>query len=217
MNKPGALFINQKIVVARIDSNDWYTSQIQDMDPDSIYIALPYSQAFPLILQVAEQVQVHYTAKGAGFRFVTKVTGIKNEQIPLYRLNQPLAVTRVQMRDHVRIPVCLDVKYIPCEDHEEPVEFINTCTRDLSAGGLQLVTRTPLTPGTKLCLRFALDFDDKRLEYNVRGLVVRVGTEEIGGLAIQTAGIKFVNLNKREQDKITGYVFIKMAKQNQLL
>ncbi|MEW5953960.1 MAG: flagellar brake domain-containing protein [Bacillota bacterium] len=216
MSKPEDLYINQKISVVRNDSSGWYTSQIQDLDQDSIYITLPYSQALPLILQVEDQVQVSFAAEGASFRFLTRVTGLKNEQISLYRLARPLEIVRVQMRDYVRIPVCLDVEYGSCADQEEPVEFIKTCTRNLSAGGLKLVARTDLTPGAKLCLRFSLEVEQTRLEYNVRGQVVRVCSEEIGGQLIKTAGIKFINLRRVDQDKITRYVFIRMAKQKQL-
>lgn len=215
MSSPKDLFINQKISVLKAGSEEWYISQIQDLDQDSVYIALPYRHLVPLLLQPDEQVSVFFADEGAGYSFDTRVTGIKNDQVPLYIIRRPVTFTRVQLREFVRLPVCLDVEYAVCKGGQIPTKLTLTSTRDLSAGGMQLVTKNPLKHGDNIFLCFVLKYGNKAIRFNIWGLVVRVKSEYSSSL-IHLAGIKFNDLTIVEQDKITGYIFARMRERNNL-
>lgn len=215
MSSPKPLFVNQRISVSKAGSKEWYISQIQDLDRNSVYIALPYSHLVPMILQPNERVSVFFAGEGAGYRFDSIVTGIKKDQVLLYIIRRPVTFTRVQLRNFVRLPVCLDVEYAICEGNEIPEELTPISTRDISAGGMQLVTKTPLQQGDNIYLSFVLKHSNKSMEFNAHGQVVRVNSEH-DDANIYLAGIKFINLNMGVQDKITGYVFAKMVERNSL-
>lgn len=209
MSSPKALSINQKISVSKAGSEEWYISQILDLEQDLVYIALPYRQLLPLILQPDERVSVFFATEDAGYQFDTIVTGVKEDQVLLYIIKYPVKFTRIQLREFVRLPICLDVAYAKCQGDRIPAELTLTSTRDLSAGGMQLVTKKPLQQGDLLFLRFVLKHGHETKMYQVRGEVVRAASEYSGSI-INLASVKFINLAVREQDSITGFIFVRM-------
>jgi len=215
-HSPEKLFINQKVSVARFTSNEWYPTQIQDLGEQHFYIARPYHQSMPLILYLDEQVQVSFAAQGARYKFITKVTGTREEQVFMYRLALPQTMTRVQLRKNVRIPILLDVEYALYDEKKRPVKFFKTFTRDLSAGGMRLIVPKVLPTGTLICLRFTLGSGKKSKFYELQGRVSVVYPSEVAEVTVESVGIKFIDLTRHQEDAITGFVFTAMAEQNRL-
>lgn len=79
---------------------------------------------------------------------------------------------------------------------------------NLSGGGLLLVTRFNLQPGTPLALRFFLQSNGgEKKEILVQGRVTRTMFFKLGRLKRYRCGVKFWKISERVQDEIIRFIF----------
>lgn len=211
------LRIGQKLQIRRKDAKEWFNSAIQEIRDGYIHIMMPFLKERPLVLRRNEKVVIRFFSEHSSFTFDTNVIGELADNIKLYRLDYPQEINRVQQRDHVRLPVIIDVEYVILEEKEKEkkANYKKTTTVDLSGGGMKLLTREKIEPGTLLLLVFSLPLKNRPELIEIKSLVVRCikvePTREVYHL-----GIKFENINLSQEDKIVRYVFEKMAQQKRL-
>jgi uncharacterized protein (TIGR02266 family) len=75
---------------------------------------------------------------------------------------------------------------------------------NLSKGGMFLITRTPLKEGTDLNLRFSLPKEKKRIDVGAVVVWVREQADELN--LPPGMGIRFVRINKDDQEHIANFV-----------
>ena len=213
------LNISQKIQIRRKDAKEWFNSSVQDIrDGHYININMPFIKERPLVLRRNEKVVVRFFSEQSSFNFSTKVIGEVSDNIKLYRLDYPQEIIRVQQRNHVRLPIILDIKYtLPEEnkDNKKKIIFRKTTTVDLSGGGMKLLTREKIEPGTKILLVFSLPLKNRPELIEINSLVARCIKVE-PDREVYHIGIKFKDINLNQEDKIVRFIFEKMAQQKRL-
>lgn len=206
--------INLKIRVNRKGEKNWYASSVQDIDRNSFSISIPTLGASPLILKPGEQVNIAFVLEMSRFEFETKVIGRRYDNIPLYVMALPKRYVRVQLREFVRIPVILEVKYAVLPDDGKQPTFNICSSLDLSGGGMKLLLEEKYPESDKLILRFTLPFKTCAEEIEAVGRVVRVWRETESTL-YQTA-VKFERISRKQQDLIVRFILMKMSEQRRL-
>lgn len=210
------LKLNKKLSLSR-DGKKWYATSVQDWSRDSFSVGIPYHQSRPLVLYRGEEITVRCPGENECYQFKTTVLGRTRDQVPLFVLATPEMVERVQQRRFVRLPVSLPVQYAPADGNQKP-SFNESFTVDLSAGGMKLALKEQYQRGTVLLLRFQLEIWGRVEDFEVRGKVVRVEVREQDKKSrVYQAGIEFLDLPNKSQDKIMAYIFAKMAEQKKLI
>jgi len=204
------LSINQRIRVALANSDEYYTSSVEDITADRLFIAVPLRRRIPLTLSRGDQVRVQFTGDGECFSFVTTVTGRREEGVVLYGLAFPEQVERVQRRREVRLSLLMDVFYAEVPEGDDPPVFKETKALDLSASGMRLVTKEGYVPGTYLIVRFTLPMQNSSFEVAAKARVVRQEPVVIDREMLYHVGVKFVDLTQSQRDRIFSYIFWRM-------
>ena len=204
--------IGQKITVKRKTDDAEYSSAIQNIKDNQIYIAVPYKGEQALVLMHNEPVAVKYISNEAAYLFESVFLGvhIENEALRLYKIAAPnlSAVKRVQLRRFVRVPVMLDVEYYLSSSDEKK----KGVSLDLSAGGMKLAVKEELSPNAVLDLYFHINVRGKAAQMQLKGEVVRCYPADEDS-SVHHVGIKFLNLDRATEDMICSFVFQKQMEQ----
>jgi len=103
-----------------------------------------------------------------------------------------------------RLNLSVDIDYKPINDTcDIPIK---SYSRNISAGGLCILTLEKYPPGTCLSLKFNMPGETDPI--NTTGMVMWVKEFNIGDLKSNTAydvGVEFVNLNEKDMQKICQY------------
>ena len=212
-----------------------YPSQIQDIDENEMFVAVPTYKGVGVHVAIGSEITVSSLVSGA--RYMGTATVLSREFIPVevLKLIRPETVRRVQFRENFRV----DIHIPDCTLHVQPaddpsvteeveVEIIN-----LSAGGARFTIERKIptsreSPSVKYWLEFPLDFENP-LGDDVQALptlgvegeeeepvgpdimsmpVTVIGVEEIGEgrAALIRVRSQFINPPMPAQDRITRFV-----------
>lgn len=202
-------YVTQKIQVGFPDrQDDQYASSVQDIKNDELYISIPVKETKSLTLFINEMVELHVFEEMARFVFTAKVLRRVQDNIPMYVLNKPTEYQRIQLREYFRVPVSLQVAYahLPRKG-KEPV-FTWTESLDLSAGGTRLAVGEGLEKDDRLIMEFTLIVNEQPEHFRIYGQVERILTDDEGNF--RQVAVRFVNVNSKQVDKITRYLFAVM-------
>lgn len=211
--------VNQKIQVSRIAEENYFDSSVQDVQDGFFSIAIPYLKEHPLVLYRGEEVRVRFTLQNASYIFTSRVIGVVTDNIKLYKLVHPEKIERIQLRNHVRIPVMLDVEYVVKEavkeSEKQKIKFNKGTTVDLSGGGMKLATRENIKENSLLILKFLLPLKSKAEPLQLKAKVVRVMKAD-PQRELYHLGLRFEDITYREEDMIVRFVFERAAQQKRL-
>lgn len=102
-------------------------------------------------------------------------------------------------REHERLAIILEVNY------RTEMEFLNTKTKNISAGGMFLRMLYPLPEGIELNVRFSIPEDN--INFDVAAEVVWAASyEETNDLEETGMGIRFLNLDKEKGRLLDQYI-----------
>jgi len=207
--------VNQKIQVSRIAEENYFDSSIQDVRGGFFSIAIPYLKEHPLVLYRGEEVRVRFTLQNASYRFTTRVIGVATNNIKLYKLAYPEKIDRIQLRNHVRLSVMLDVEYAVKESESQKLKFTKGITVDLSGGGMKLAARENIEENSLLILKFVLPLKNKAEPVQLKAKVVR-SIKADPQREVYHLGLRFEDITYREEDMIVRFIFERMAQQKRL-
>jgi c-di-GMP-binding flagellar brake protein YcgR len=184
---------------ANIEQKDVFPSRVEDIRRDKIIVAAPYKKGSPVPVPVGEEVLIRVGKDGTYYSFHTKTLGRQGGLHPVLELSLPFRITKIQMRNWVRVGSHLPVSYriLGSED-----DYIISHTLDVSGGGLCLLAKQPLETDT--LLELIINFPDN-FAVNTKGIVRRCMVEE----RIIKLGVCFHEISERLQDRIVNYVFKK--------
>lgn len=184
-----------------------YFSRIEDIGEGFVAIAAPYRRGFYLPPWSGRQVSARVTADSCAYLFKAKLLRYVAEPIPLWIIEPPAELKKVQMRSYVRLGIVLDVKLeVLADDGDNQV--LATLTRDISAGGLRVATAKPLGAGTKLKVTLPLPGMGTTVE--ATGEVIRdIPPEKAGDR--HAAAIEFTDIKEKARGEIIKYIFKKQA------
>ena len=102
-------------------------------------------------------------------------------------------------RKYDRIPITLEVNY------NTDMDFLNSYTRNISAGGMFIRTIYPLPEGTELNIKFAIP--EIKADFSLIAKVVWAAKPQIGSAAEESGmGISFVNISKEKSKILQNYL-----------
>lgn len=214
------LTVNRKVDLLREGDSHHYKTLIQAIEEDNFAVAVPYHQGEMLLLRPGEKVTLKVICEQEQFVFAAEVLDRKKEQIPMYYFAKPQEVTRVQLRDFVRVKVAIEIYYqVISQDDLENLDKLNPSTRaltvDLSGGGLLLATAEVLACGTLVYLNIPIDLGNRSQNVFVVGKVKRFSPANETQLK-NLVGIQFENIPERDRDLIINFIFSKLRKQRWL-
>ncbi|MEW6447623.1 MAG: flagellar brake domain-containing protein [Bacillota bacterium] len=210
------LAVNQHILVALEDSEDFYVSSVEDITAEEVFISLPYRRQMPLMLSRGDRIKVEFSGDNECFSFLTTVTGRREEGVLLYSIAFPEEIRRIQRRRDVRLAVLLDVAYAPLPEGDAAVVYQESKALDLSAGGIRLVTEYEYPPGTLMLVKFRLPMRKDFFETVAKAEVIRTEAVLLDRKRLYHLGLKFLDLPQAHKDKIFSFIFWKMMEQARL-
>lgn len=182
-----------------MEQTEVFASRVEDMRKDAIMVAAPYKKGTVVPVPVGEEVQIRIGKDGTYYLFHSKVVGRIAGHQPVLQLSLPFKITKIQMRNWVRVDTNLPVLYRLAGSEDE---FIEANAIDISGGGICMLTQERIQKETQL--EVEIKFPDNFL-LKTNGIVTRCVDEN----KIIRIGVCFQDINERHQERIVGYVFKK--------
>ncbi len=218
-----SLFVNKKIEIARLNEDDIFKSMVKSVDNNIFTIQLPTKGHERLILQQGDQVEVSYIFDGGRIVFESTVVGrVLDESVPLYKLVIPQEAKRIQLRQHVRLDIALEISYQKVTKNEDNKLIIDdkkkrAITRDISGGGLQFINREHLESGSLVMINLDLAGRNKKdKNFSILSVIKRVSGFQQNGRKRWTTGAAFIDIDSRDQDTIISFVFKKLIERRRM-
>lgn len=175
-------------------------------------IAMPMSKGFPVLVQQGQNFTAKLILDGKVYQFNSTLLHKVAYPLPVWEISLPKEWTKIQQRAFVRIRTTIPAKlktYDPASlQFSEPISVLS---RDLSGGGMQIVSKHSIEQGTKVQLEIELP-DTGPLTFN--GQVVRSEQSQTSH-SVFWVGIKFQDMSERERSKIIRYIFKKQLDNRQ--
>ncbi|HPE69638.1 MAG TPA: PilZ domain-containing protein [Thermotogota bacterium] len=180
-----------------------YKSSVFDLDfqKNVAKIGMPSNKGVFVPLPAKTRVYVKMIDKSSLYVFQSTVISYEKdpEGFLVMFISLPSFVRKIQRRQFVRVPFSQKGKLIRLADEKE-YPFI---TKDLSAGGLLIVTQNRMEGAEKVAV--FLDIAEEITLENVRCTIVR--RERIEKVHVWAYGLQFNTLPRALEDHIVRYVF----------
>jgi len=212
------LRINGRIEVIDYDSDVNYKSNIQDITEDGILITIPMKEGKYLPLNKSESVSIIYYEEKEVYQFEADVLGRTIDVIPVIILSNPKNIRIIQRRNYVRVTIlkvikCLNIDRELATKDVSRIEGVTSAHKfkeatllDLSGGGMRIKTELKLHLNDVLIIRLPL-IDE---EIMIKTRVVRCEEKQDN---LRAYGLRFLDLEEKNRDKIIKYIFHIMREQ----
>ncbi len=181
-----------------------FASRIEDIKNDSLYLAYPLKNGYPVHVRNNELINLKIIYKNDVYSAKVKALASLSSPILLLRTTKPEHFVRIQLRNWVRHPchTLVDFKIInDSDDKDKEIPLNQEYSIDISGGGMLLHTKQAMDVNTPLHVEFSLE--DYPITANAR--VVRCITADD---KFRTA-IEFTEIKEREREEIIRYIFQK--------
>lgn len=176
-------------------------------DAGEFIVAAPFykGQLYPFLKR--EHAELFSIVEGAGVISCDVIVErrLKNGDVVLLLLERISDIRRTQRRKHYRLPTLLDAEVIANERPE--MHRIHAVTRDLSAGGMRMVTPERLFEKEHVKLKVDLNGD----ELNLHSSVIESISLSAESLRFDTR-FEFSNLALDQERMIVAYIFEEQRK-----
>jgi len=187
-----------------------FLSRIEAIDQQSIFISPPFKKDCywqSLRGEVGTVFSARVGTERCSYFFDTQLIDINSTPAELWEMSLPTNVTKMQRRQYVRLAILLDVtiKFI-----DPYTKDITTVTKDISAGGVQIILEEPPTDlDVKIILPLSKD-----VTIEAKGAIIRVAFPTTSRRCF-TIAIKFNEMPNEKQEQITKYIFHKEVERRQ--
>ncbi len=183
-----------------------YSSQILDIiNNKELIIGGPIRRSTLIYMRPGTVLDIiYYKEKVGKFFFKANITDVWEKGIYKLKIERIDDVIKIQDRNFFRLLVSLKVEksYIISKDGQETYETEVCETRDISGGGVKLLTNFKHVKGDKLLLAICI----KDMELTTLGEVIRV-SEANGSDYKYEIGVKFDNIDNLTRDIIIKFIF----------
>ncbi|KMT21717.1 flagellar brake protein [Clostridium cylindrosporum] len=216
MKNKNKLRINERVEF--VVEDEIYKSTIQDIiSENSIAISVPVNGAKSHLPHIRASVEFFVFLKNEYHNYKGKIVNrIIDGNLRLLIIDELEYKGKIQRREDYRIPISLDVSYLPVK--KEVVEkgiskkiielledkFKSAKSIDISAGGIKLITTEEIEAGTYIITRIKSNFIE---DISTVCKVIRV--EKDLDMKIYKMGCRFENLDKLDKEKIVRFIFEK--------
>ena len=185
-----------------------FSSFIKSIENDSLFIGVPQREKEEMHACIGEYLKARITTEQCAYFFETKVVKYHQQEMKLWELAWPCCMQRSQQRKYVRAKTILEV-VLEYMDVRMQWQVMRTYTKDLSAGGLQVVMPSVPPEGSNVLVHLFLTEEEV---LDLKGEFVRVEypkTEE----QKHFASIKFCEMDKKMTERIVKFIFDKEVEQ----
>lgn len=187
---------------------DVFFSRVEDLGPRSLFITPPFRRGFYLAPRIGRVIIVRVVANKVPYLFETKLLNYISDQIPLWEVAQPDRFEKIQLRADVRLEVGLKIGLEVLASKDEK-KIIRTLTRDLSAGGVQVVLPHYLPVGAMVKVNVVLD---PEFSFEAQGIIIHL-LPPSPPVDRHFAGIKFMEVDPATKQRIVRFIFARQAEQ----
>lgn len=199
---------------AKVDiGGNSYSSYIEDIDKESIYLATPIENGVPVMVRKKDDIKVAVHKSGAMYEFKAKVQDVYTRPLPMIKIPKPKKAKKIQRRNFFRLEKTLPVEfYVLDENGEKEIsENKEAVILDISGGGVRLSTPEIIPVGSYI--EITIYFDDESGEsVTCVGEVVYSRNVETERVKTYHYGVSFVALPTTTQDRIVQYTFEEQRK-----
>lgn len=177
-----------------------YRTRIEEVGEKLITVGAPFEKSEVVPLREGTKVKITFWDEVAAYSFEAKIMQRIAVPIPLFVLELPNSVSKVQRRNFVRVSALYPITFRTVT--KEGLSDLHKGTMlDLSGGGMRFLTKEQVYNKSLLYAQVALPNGD--LQTPVR--VCRV--EKIEDSQQYSVSIEFHDLSERERDRIIHCVF----------
>jgi c-di-GMP-binding flagellar brake protein YcgR len=191
-----------------------YSSRVEEIAENRMSIAMPMSKGYPIVLERGKEFLGKIFDSSGVFGFKSVFWDKRLLPLPIWIVSMPYDLKKVQQRAFVRfdiaLPVTLEYSISGAENPEK--KTMNTISKDISGGGIQIISQELLRSGTGVDL--TLQLSDGGGMVQVKGEVVRV-TKPQADRPLFWIGIRFVGIKEGNRDKIIRFIFKKQLERRQ--
>lgn len=185
-----------------------YPARIEEVRGDYLLIATPLRQREYVALDPGCKVLLSVVRRNNPYFYDTSVVGSEwNEGQQLTQLRRPADNAGVSLRQHVRVAVTItDAQFWVEGEDGKFGPIITGSVVDISAGGVQLITKGGLPTGANVLMRATLSRQAGTLMANV---TVLRDYERVSDVGVKThrAHCQFHDLPEKEREKLIKFVF----------
>lgn len=180
-----------------------YSSRIEDKDNDTLTIAYPLKNGYPVPIRNNEEIKIKIIYKQDAY--IGEVTVISQTASPilLLKVTKPKKMVKIQMRNWVRHPCFMPVNYVVLS--EGPTVY-KANSLDISGGGMLLQTKHDWAVNTSLYIEFTLD-----------NCLIKANSKVVRSTPMDKeykTAIEYEKMLEREREQIVRFIF---QKQRELL
>lgn len=207
------LNINSIVNIEYNENN--YKCTVQEITDKYIALTLPLNSGGYVIPHLKEEVVVSYFDSSDIYSFYSNVIGRKRDNVPLFLIDIPSKVKKVQRRGYVRVAVILVTNYWNIHNAENLRELerlknneksVKGTILDISGSGCKLLMESDVNINDLIIVELPVENN----LVTVLGRVVRVSKDDLERNVI---GLKFEGINEATRDKLIKFVFEIMRKQ----
>jgi c-di-GMP-binding flagellar brake protein YcgR len=185
-----------------------FSSFIDSVDAESLFICVPQREKEELKSYVGDVLKARITSVECAYFFEAQVIRQHLREGKLWELSLPSYMQRSQQRKYVRVKTILEVilEYI---DAKMQRKVTKTYTKDISAGGLQVVMPAVPPEGSNVIISLALDENEV---LHAKGEFVRITYPKAEDQK-HFASIKFCEMEEKTTERIIKFIFDKEVEQ----
>lgn len=184
-----------RLGVLRMDHFVNYKTTIEDLDEDTISIAIPLEKGNYIPLRQGQKVTVTIYESTGMYSFSTVISKVLDGTIPLVELNKPKQIRKIQRREYIRTRTNMEVKYqVPVRERAKCMPILVRTgvvrTYDISAGGICIVMNQQFPVG--LILELFIELSDIDATCDVLGEILRVKKDFFTGKYLTAMRFTFI-------------------------
>lgn len=161
------------------------------------------------VLYIGRNIELNVIYEHEGEVFCFKAIALESKFVgwlAMLRIKQISEEVRLQRRQFFRLACVLDVAYRLFKEENTPVddrgEFVNSVTKDISGGGICLLSRENIQKDMFVEGKIKIDQDISFI-----GKVRRVIPADNKGDFKYEAGIEFIEITGKEREKLISFIF----------
>lgn len=189
-----------ELVVADGEYEGKYRTRIEEVGERILAVGAPFNHGEVVPLREGTKVKLTFWDEAAAYSFEGKIMQRIAVPVPMFVLELPDTVAKVQRRNFVRVSAFYPVSF--CSVTKDGLsDFFNGTMLDLSGGGMRFLTKDRVENNSLLYVRINLP----KGELKTAGRVCRA--EKLEDSKHYTVSVEFHDISERERDQIIRCVF----------
>ncbi|HZK85073.1 MAG TPA: flagellar brake domain-containing protein [Desulfosporosinus sp.] len=189
-----------ELVVREGEYKGIYRTRIEEVGERILIVGAPFDHGELVPLREGSKVKLTFWDEVAAYSFEGRILRRIADPIPMFVLQLPDSVVKVQRRNYVRVPACYSLAF-QSVTREGLSDLHNGTLLDLSGGGMRFVTKTRVENNSLLYAILTLPKGELRTPVRV------CRADKTEESRHYTVSVEFHDITERERDQIIRCVF----------